>query len=95
MSKGENLSVNLKRKISWFFTNGKCCLCSTKIDYYEQDGFIYEFAHIIDLQKATIRYDSTKTLPELNSIENIIVLCPTCHTKIDKESEKYPTQYLK
>lgn len=94
MGKRENLSVNIKRKLSWFYTNGDCCLCSKKIGYFEHDEFIGEFAHIVDLQKATLRYDSTKTIDELNSIDNIIVLCPNCHTKIDKESEKYSTSYL-
>lgn len=95
MNKRINLSINTKRKLSWFYTNGNCCLCSKKIGYFEHDEFIGEFAHIIDLQKATLRYDPTKSIDELNSINNIIVLCPTCHTKIDKESEKYSIDYLK
>ena len=89
-----NLPVNTKRKLSWFYTDGNCCLCSKKIGYFEHDGFIGEFAHIIDLQQATLRYDSNKKIDELNSVNNIMVLCPNCHTRIDKESEKYSTSYL-
>lgn len=95
MGKREDLSINIKRKISWFYTNGNCCLCCKKIGYFENEGFIGEFAHIIDLQKATTRYIPNKTIEELNSPNNIIVICPTCHTRIDKESENYSTEYLR
>lgn len=94
MGKRIDLPINTKRKLSWFYTDGTCCLCSKKIGYFENDKFIGEFAHIIDLQQATLRYDPNKTTGELNSIDNIIVICPTCHTKIDKESDKYSTNDL-
>lgn len=95
MGKRVDLNINLKRKISWHYTDGYCCLCSTKIGFFEEEGFVGEFAHIIDLQKATTRYETDKSIGELNSKENVIILCPNCHTKIDKESEKYSTAYLK
>ncbi len=90
-----NLNINQKRKLSWFYTDGNCCLCHSFIGFFENNGFIGEFAHIIDLKKATSRYEKNKKIEELNNIENIMVLCPTCHTKIDKESNEYTTLYLK
>lgn len=94
MGKRIDVSVIVKRKLSWMKSDGNCCMCKQKIGYYEEEGFIGEFAHIEDLQKATKRYNPNKSIYELNDESNILILCPTCHTKIDKYSEKYPTEML-
>lgn len=86
--------VNTKRLLSWRLNDGKCCLCKNQIGYYEEPGFIGEFAHILDLQQATSRYIPEKSVEELNSKENLILLCPNCHTKIDKFSEEFPAIIL-
>lgn len=94
MGKRIDISVIVKRKLSWMKSDGNCCMCKQKIGRYEENGFIGEFAHIEDLQKATKRYNPDKSIDELNDESNIIILCPTCHTKIDKYSEDYPTEKL-
>ncbi len=91
----KGVPINIKRFLSWNKSGSKCSMCPQNIGLYETDGFIGEFAHIIDLNKATTRYDSTKQTEELNDISNIILLCPSCHTKIDKQSEKFSVEYLK
>lgn len=94
MGKRIDISVIVKRKLSWMKSDGNCCMCKQKIGRYEDNGFVGEFAHIEDLQKATKRYNPDKSIDELNDESNIIILCPTCHTKIDKYSEDYPTEKL-
>ena len=95
MGKRENLSIITKRKLSWGNSDGKCCICGQNIGFFEETGFIGEFAHIEDLQEATDRYNPDKTIEERNSQENIIILCPTCHTRIDKNSKEYSVDKLK
>lgn len=75
-------------------SDGKCSICRQNIGRYEEKGFIGEFAHIEDLRKATSRYNSDKTIKELNNESNIILVCPKCHTLIDKCSEEYSTEAL-
>ena len=41
------------------------------------------------------RYLSTMTDYERNHYDNLIYLCPTCHTKIDKQENDYSADYLK
>ena len=95
MRNRKDISVIIKRKLSWMKSDGNCCICKKRIGYYEEDGFIGEFAHIEDLKKATKRYNPEKSTKELNDESNIMILCPNCHTTIDKYSEKYPTEILK
>lgn len=94
MSGRINISIITKRKLSWMKSDGKCCMCKNKIGYFEEEDFIGEFAHIEDLQQATKRYNPDKLIDELNNESNIMVLCPNCHTEIDKHSEKYTTEML-
>ena len=95
MKRRIDISVITKRKLSWMKSDGNCCICKQKVGRYGEDGFIGEFAHIEDLQKATKRYNPDKSIEELNDESNIIILCPNCHTKIDKYSEIYSTEMLK
>ena len=94
MPRRVDVNVITKRKLSWMKSDGTCCMCKQVVGRYEEDGFIGEFAHIEDLQQATKRYNPKRSIEELNHESNIIILCPTCHTKIDKNSEKYPTEML-
>lgn len=94
MSGRINISIITKRKLSWMKSDGKCCICKNKIGYYEDERFIGEFAHIEDLQQATKRYNPDKSIEELNNESNIMILCPNCHTEIDKYSDKYSTEML-
>lgn len=95
MSGRIDISKITKRKLSWMKSDGKCCICKDIIGRYEDEGFIGEFAHIEDLQQATKRYNPNKLVDELNDESNIMILCPNCHTEIDKHSEKYSTEMLK
>ncbi len=59
-----------------------------------------EAAHIYGENSGTntkppsARYKSDMTDEERNHYNNLIYLCPTCHTKIDKQESDYPAELL-
>ncbi|MEO0437313.1 MAG: HNH endonuclease signature motif containing protein [Pseudomonadota bacterium] len=54
-----------------------------------------EMAHILPWGANGPRNgERTEDHDELNSVENLILLHPTCHTRIDKAPEQYPRQLL-
>lgn len=55
---------------------------------------IREAAHIIAFSGDGPRGERQKSDTGINSYENLMLLCPTCHTKIDKASELYPSDLL-
>lgn len=56
---------------------------------------IAEMAHVIPHGDAGPRYqDRPDDDFDPDSFENLILLCPTCHTKIDKAPETYPRNIL-
>lgn len=53
-----------------------------------------EAAHIYGENKKSARYKSNMTDEQRNHYNNLIYLCPTCHTKIDKQEKDYPADFL-
>ncbi|VUT27584.1 MAG: hypothetical protein SYNGOMJ08_00130 [Candidatus Syntrophoarchaeum sp. GoM_oil] len=85
-------------KVLWGISGPKCAKCKTDI-ILERDGQdpspIAEMAHIEGLNPDSARYNPDITNEERNSIENLILLCATCHTTIDKDPQKYTVSRLK
>jgi 5-methylcytosine-specific restriction endonuclease McrA len=83
--------TNLKIRDKWelyFKCGGLCSLCCDPLDY---DKFsrseinVSEYAHIIaDSEEGT--RGSSESKKNAGDIDNIILLCPTCHTKVDKDN---------
>lgn len=69
---------------------GKCNLC--KIQLIENDIQIAEMAHIIAKSSSGARGSIFNI--NNNSYDNLILLCPNCHTKVDKYPDEYPVQKL-
>ena len=63
-------------------------------------AIIGEAAHIFgenpgsEKKKPSARYRADMTDEERNHYNNLIYLCPTCHTKIDKQEEDFPADNL-
>lgn len=59
------------------------------------DKHIAEMAHVIPHGDAGPRHED-RPANDFNpdAFENLILLCPTCHTKIDKDPEAYPRSIL-
>jgi hypothetical protein len=59
------------------------------------DKHIAEMAHVIPHGDAGPRHEDRPADDfEVDTFENLILLCPTCHTKVDKDSEAFPRNTL-
>ena len=79
---------------------GHCTLCNTPICYDLNTHQIFnigQIAHIEAFSDKGPRSNLDLKAEERNSIENLILLCGSCHLKIDnKKTEKlYTIEYLK
>lgn len=85
-------------KSLWSRSGGRCAICKRSIILQEKENNpspIGEMAHIKGLNPESARYDPNMSDEERNSYENLIILCPTCHTKIDKNPDKFTVEKLK
>jgi 5-methylcytosine-specific restriction endonuclease McrA len=95
------MSISSKTKRLLLARSGGYCQnpeCNKDLYPYFEDGTITnieELAHIIAKSEGGARGDEPLPLDQRDEYDNIILLCPTCHTIIDKNSEKYPSQVLK
>lgn len=84
-------SADPRRIILWVRAGGRCEFptCNKYLLDDEDTGFtevfLGEFAHIVACSKKGVRQDELLTREQLESIENQLLLCPTCHAKIDKK----------
>lgn len=53
-----------------------------------------EKAHIVAYSDGGTRADTTLSLEYINSVENLMALCPGCHDHVDKNGELYPRRVL-
>ena len=67
-----SISENVKRRL-FAESMGKCMNPACEKDLFIGDGDIVERAHIIPYCKTAD-----------NAFENLIILCPNCHTQFDK-----------
>lgn len=77
---------------------GHCSIC--RIDLVletEKDGLkqIGEMAHIAGENEGSARYDVTMTDEQRYAYDNLLLLCPTCHSTIDNAPDSYPVAKLK
>jgi hypothetical protein len=70
-----------------------CELCGA--DVVEDDKLIGEIAHIRGSKPSSARYDPDMSENQRDSLENLLLVCPTCHTRIDKHPKKYTAAHLR
>lgn len=92
-------SINEKELKKLCMKNGRfCAICHTdliiKNDASNLDTIIAEIAHIKGKQPGGPRYDDSMTPKERNASDNLILLCPNCHKKVDDQGEVYTTEKL-
>lgn len=82
--------TNKSIKLLWSNAAGRCSFqdCKEKLSVEEAEGVtlytLGEMAHIKGNKPGSNRYDINQSAIERNSYENLILLCPTHHTLIDK-----------
>lgn len=85
-------------KLLWGRSANRCAICRVELT---QDAKAHnvafvlgEQAHIVGEKEDAPRGNSLLTLEERNSYHNIILLCPTHHTEIDKNEGDWPVEKL-
>jgi endogenous inhibitor of DNA gyrase (YacG/DUF329 family) len=79
--------------------NGKyCAICHVNLIVENQahsyDTIVAEVAHIKGKKLGSARYDPNMSKKERDSEDNLILVCPTCHKKIDDQPETYTANKL-
>lgn len=85
---------NSDRKILWAKAGNKCSMCDTDLTMKAESGkdiVVGEEAHIISERINGPRH---KNLENYDTYDNLILLCPTHHSIIDKNSEDYSVEKL-
>ena len=70
------------------------CLSPLFRDVVDETIHIAEMAHIISVSDSGPRADSSLTSEQRGHYDNLILLCPTCHTIIDKAEGQYPEKLV-
>ena len=94
------MSISPKTKRLLLARSGGYCQnpeCNSDLYPFFEDGTvtnIKELGHIIAQKENGPRGESTEPFNNRDEYKNIIVLCPTCHTQIDKNPDKYSVTLL-
>lgn len=78
-------------------SGGQCAICKTKLHMRKGDGNVANLgvmAHICGEKPKSARYNANMTDEERQSYDNLIFVCPTCHTKIDNDVTTYTVEKL-
>ena len=76
------------------FCSNPACLSEIFVDLESGAIHLGEIAHVISAGDEGPRSDVALTLEQRGQYENLILLCPRCHTIIDKAEEDYPVELL-
>lgn len=88
-------------KVLWAKSGNRCAICFAPLTQELTKAIpIGEQAHIKGEHsgkgtvKKSARYDEHQTISDRNSYTNLMLLCPTCHTTIDKDETAYTVERL-
>lgn len=83
-------------KTLWAASGNQCGHpdCEEEVADTEQEIVIGEICHIRAQSEGGPRYDPDLSEDEVDGYSNLILLCPTHHTYIDKNPEEYPIEKL-
>lgn len=90
------MSVSQKTKnLIWGTCAARCCICKEPlIRDGNEKSHIGEIAHIVGRKVNAPRGNSNLSIQERNNVNNLMLLCPTHHSIIDKYPEEYPIEKL-
>lgn len=85
-------------KLLWGRAGNRCAMCRVELSQdtstVTASFTLGEQAHIAGEKKGSARWSDALTLEERNSYHNLILLCPTHHTEIDKNEADWPVEKL-
>ena len=85
-------------KLLWGKSHNRCAICKVRVIEEKKEGSPYPvgiMAHIEGENPGSARYNPELDYPEKHGYENLILLCPTCHTKVDNDPKTYTVDKLK
>jgi len=79
--------------------NGRyCAICRSELiikdESTDRETIVAVMAHIKGKKPGSARYDPNMSQKERDSEDNLILVCPTCHKKIDDQPETYTANKL-
>ncbi|MCE5320798.1 MAG: HNH endonuclease [Bacteroidales bacterium] len=94
-----SISTEVKRKL-WASSGGYCGKPDCHRDlfpFFESSEItnIEELAHIIGQSENGPRGDNELPINQRDEFDNIILLCPTCHSTVDKNPHLFPDDTIK
>ncbi|MGZ0017658.1 hypothetical protein [Yeosuana sp. AK3] len=94
---GRKPITDVVKKKLFALSGNQCCFpsCTERVYNLEEDVLLGEMCHINAVNPNGARYDSELPIDEINSFDNILLLCPTHHVFIDKNVEKYDSSALR
>lgn len=86
-------------KLLWGRAANRCSLCRRELSHevtlpVASRLVVGEQAHIVAEEPDGPRGESVLSVEERNAYANMILLCPTCHTTIDKAPAEFPVELL-
>ncbi|MCF8880369.1 HNH endonuclease [Hyphobacterium sp. SN044] len=94
------MGASYPTKIALAFRSGNRCAypkCGAELVLEAKEGsdkLVAEAAHIAGEKPDSARYDASMADEQRNALENLIFMCPTHHTLIDKAADDWPTESL-
>lgn len=77
-------------------SGGRCSLENCrKVLVIGENSFIGEMAMIESVVEGGPRFNPNLTMEEITSLDNLILLCPTCHRLVDRQPEICSVDWLK
>ena len=102
MSKAASREISQRDvKVLYALAGGRCAFETCKIELAEivnsaaGPSHIGEMAHMVAHSNDGPRGDATYPRHKLNTYENLILLCPTHHAKIDDAPAQYPIELVR
>lgn len=97
--RNRNIPADIERTL-WGLSAGRCefegCNCFLGINPITMEiGNYSEKAHIEAVSKGGARFREVMDVTELNSADNLMLMCAKCHKTIDDNPLKYPVARLK
>jgi hypothetical protein len=75
-------------------SRNQCAMPRCMAVLIQYETVIGEICHIRARSKGGPRYDPALSLKERNAFANLILLCPTCHSLVDKGSSRFSVETL-
>ncbi|MDF9828090.1 hypothetical protein M2447_002203 [Ereboglobus sp. PH5-10] len=75
-------------------SGNKCAMPDCHSKLVRDDSLLVEICHIQAKRKTGPRFSPTLSVKERDEFPNLLLLCPTCHTLVDKNPQRYTVPLL-